>query len=451
MTVEDRLRAATRARAELVREIRPLEIPERRPSRAPRTSRSRRLRNWLTPLAAAAVVAALTIALVTVRQLRNDGGTPRPTTVSPVAGTTIPRYYVTLNDTSGAFQNPMPGQATRPVPLVIGDSRTGSALETVAPPRGQTFVGVTGAADDRTFVVAAATFPLTSDTVSPNPVAWYQLRIAPGTAKLAGSTITRLSIPGQPAGTLVSGIALSPDGSKLAVYFQQPGGGTVGRQHLLVLRIYATGTGRVLRTWTHDTHGNAAGYGWYYGRYSNTSLTWLADGHSLAFEFGVNNGANGPPLAPVFAVPTVRTLNLASPAQDMVLGSKVVFRESATEVSPSLGCFTLQLTADGKTVLCGTYAGSSRGGTFTSGIIAFSVGTAKPRPLYQVRCNCELTLADVLWSSNDGSKLVVSTYTATDMRKPSTGREVMGELASGKLTSMKIPFRNAPYVGEVAF
>jgi hypothetical protein len=82
--------------------------------------------------------------------------------------------------------------------VVVGDTRTGKRLVTFKPPKGVTFGGVTGAADDRTFVVAAWQFPAPEGIFTGNPAGWYLLRVAPGSRNPA--TLTVLSIPGQPKG-----------------------------------------------------------------------------------------------------------------------------------------------------------------------------------------------------------------------------------------------------------
>jgi hypothetical protein len=71
----------------------------------------------------------------------------------------LPEYYAALDDPSGPITQIVPGQHQTPVSARIGDDRTGKLIATVRPPDGQTFVGLTAAADDRTFVVAAERFP----------------------------------------------------------------------------------------------------------------------------------------------------------------------------------------------------------------------------------------------------------------------------------------------------
>ena len=92
MSIEDRVRTATRAGASLIRDVRPLGAPapvrlRRRPEPAPR-----RWVNWGVPLAAAAAVVAIALTLVAVRQ----PGTPSPAASGSgtAAPATIPRYYV---------------------------------------------------------------------------------------------------------------------------------------------------------------------------------------------------------------------------------------------------------------------------------------------------------------------------------------------------------------------
>ena len=80
MSIEDRVRAATRARSDLVRSVRPLEFPAQAPAPA-RRDRSRRWLNWGAPIAAAALVTALALTLALLRQA--DG--PQPGHVTPAA------------------------------------------------------------------------------------------------------------------------------------------------------------------------------------------------------------------------------------------------------------------------------------------------------------------------------------------------------------------------------
>jgi hypothetical protein len=95
-TVEEKIRAATRAEAATLRELGPLRLPpapgELPGPEAARTRRQRRLRPWIAPVTAAAAVIALAISLVIVRDIPNGRGVPpaRPvpaTTSATAAGT----------------------------------------------------------------------------------------------------------------------------------------------------------------------------------------------------------------------------------------------------------------------------------------------------------------------------------------------------------------------------
>ena len=213
MTVEDRLRATTDALSGTMRQVRPLTLPPEQPGRVSRPREPRRGRGWLIPLTAAAAVIAVAVTLVAVRDDR--GASPAPT--APAANAAVvsaPRYYVQLAD-----WNPARGgyQAA-----IVGDSHTGKALATVNTPAHSEFAGVTGAGDDRTFVIDAtpATEP-TQPNHGPQPAhTWYLLRIAPGTQHPAELTKLPIALPVNSAG--VVGLALSPDAGTLAV-LSQPG------------------------------------------------------------------------------------------------------------------------------------------------------------------------------------------------------------------------------------
>jgi hypothetical protein len=64
-----------------------------------------------------------------------------------------------------------------------------------------------------------------------------------------------------------------------------------GKTGPLMISLYSLATGTSVRTWTVDTNGLPTGFGWYYGRYSNTALTWLDGGRTLAVTDGINTSA----------------------------------------------------------------------------------------------------------------------------------------------------------------
>lgn len=453
MSVEERVRAATRARADLVRDIPPLDLPAARAARlpsAPCPPRAPRARwsGWIAPVTAAAVIVALAVAVAALRGVWNEPLVPpgSPGHSGPgqtSAAAVLPRYYAALDDPSGAAFNDQ--KTVHPVDVTVGDTSAGRPIATVTPPAGQSFAGLTAAADDRTFVLAAESLPVPQGLFTSAPVAWYLLRIAPGAAK--AFTLTRLPIPGQPAGTQVSGIALSPDGGELAVMFQHGVWGNGVTTGPLTLSVYSVSTGNAVRTWTQPTKGFPSGYGWYWGRYSNSSITWLAGGQTLAYVDGTNSGENGPPLAATFGGVKIRTINQASPSGDLLADSKVVF------ASKNHWCMTLQLTADGKTVFCGQYGGNydKKSSANDPEILAYSVATGRPRLMYRLKGVYNTDVANVLWLSPNGSALAVAAL-AQDQHgeKSVTAAQAVG-LIQGALKPLGLPRSSVPLAGEIAF
>ena len=123
---------------------------------------------------------------------------------------------------------------------VVRVTATGQALATVMPPPPYgTFVGVSAAADDRTFVLAAQKLTHFKPPVLAAPLPatkYFLLRFDPGHGHPGErATLTPLPIPVTPAGAWVSDFALSPDGSRLAM--------VSGRGDRLKLSVYNLGAG----------------------------------------------------------------------------------------------------------------------------------------------------------------------------------------------------------------
>ena len=246
---EDLIRSTAVAIAATVREVPPLRLPTvtddpRTVARHARGRRrapgARRLRGWLVPAAAAAVVLAIALSLVLIRDIPNGRVAPPTRPVPVVDG--VPTYYAGLAKTSDV--------QTSPEQIVVGDTVTGKRLATVAPPAGTTFAGITGAADDRTFVVDTQPGSLDPESEPWQPRTWYLLRIDPGSAHPA--RLTPLPIPGTAAGTNVLGIALSPDGTELAVGLQPDGLNDPSAP--TYLQVYSIASGAALRIVVLDRH-----------------------------------------------------------------------------------------------------------------------------------------------------------------------------------------------------
>ena len=435
---EDLVRSTTRALAETVRAVRPLPpLPQAPRPDAPTGGRGRRWAGragWLAPLAAAAAMTAVVAGLVVVRGAVT-GASRAP---AQAAGATVPGYYVTLHQTS----------ATSVASLVVGDTRTGKQVAAVPAPAGGTFIGVTGAADDRTFVVDAVHGGMGSGS-NARPRTWYLLRIFPGSAQPA--RLTPLPIPATAEQTVVHGIALSPDGAWLAVALRpdeksDPSGPAE-------LRVYSLATGRVLRSWTAPADSTVIPYA-SGGIDSDTSLTWLDDGHTLALE-STSPTANG-------NVTTIRTLDLSRPGTNLIASSRVVWSSdspySYNVSGPEPKCLSnglVRLSGDGKTVICGRIVpaltlrnvpnqrcvpGILPG---TAELAEYSVATGRLlRTLATYPSSCATGGLEVypLWASTAGNEVIGYVNTRS---RTATGQQIPGVVRFGVFGAGA--FRPLPY------
>jgi hypothetical protein len=378
MSIEDRVRTATRAGASLIRDVRPLGAPapvrfRRRPGSAPR-----RWVNWGVPLAAAVAVAAIALTLVAVRQ---------PGTLSPAAsgsGTaapaTVPRYYaVTLYD----------ARAARHGPLIVGDDLTGKVVDTVNPPPGLVFTDVHGTSDDRTFVVQAA---VNIEPYGEPPFSWYLLRIAPGSAHPYQLTKLPVRLPGSRTFSLA--YALSPDGRELAV---ESTPGNAGARPVITLAIYSVSTGARLRAWTAPTQIT--------DELTEHTLSWLHDRQLL---FSATAGS-----AHHFQL---RALDVTGAGTDLMAGSRALLTADNPGTST---CASLQITPDGGTAICATqypYATGtgSNAGCANGGLkfIAFPlrIPNQPGRVLYQYPGACHNGESFTLWTDASASSIIGVTW-----------------------------------------
>jgi hypothetical protein len=218
--IEDRIRAAARAAAETVApdSVPPLELPAVRRRRFGRGRRGARSPHatwstWtprLAPLAAALAVIAIVITVVTVSPPPRQGG---PDLVTGAAGPDVPlgppvstyvrsgqvpSYFVTLTPSGAAVHLTLSGAAVATIRLSLA---------------GGTVVAVTAAGDDRTFVLA-------EQGQDRKAVTFYQVRLG-SSGRPSAPTRLPMSVAD---GKAMTGLALSPDGTKLAIAVA-PGGG----------------------------------------------------------------------------------------------------------------------------------------------------------------------------------------------------------------------------------
>ena len=448
---EDLIRSTAHAIASTVREVPPLRLepaPDelRSPARAPRrlrgdSGRERRWRSWAAPLTAAAVVVALAISLVLVRDIPNDGAvSPNPITSTGPGG--VPRYYVALKQLAGDMNSP-----TQRNDIVVGDSLTGKTLATFAPPAHTAFQSVTAAADDRTFVVFGVTsstgsfsnLPAKGATMTGN---WYEVRLAPGTAHPA--RLTRLPIkplsvprsnelPGLGAFIDSFGTVLSGSGQQLAVpEWIAPRG--------LAVKVFSVATGQLLHEWTTNDPSVV----------QEPSLAWIDGDRELAL---VSRGMSVQPNAK-FAVDnvTVREWPVAGPASgDLVADSKVVWNVQTVKnplttvqlcVEPMVGGPVL-ISADGKTFSCTTAGGwgpTDHLSFHTYPLAASTTATAQGTIDYQVTyTNKGRYIPEVLWTSPSGGTIIGALFPYTGGPPPIASGLRIGVISHGKFTPLRIP------------
>jgi hypothetical protein len=393
--LEDRVRDAIAAKAAEVPPdaVPPLRLPDRRRSSFSRThgggqreaglaerARAGRAwagRPWAAPIAAAIGVAAALAAVFALTGVIHSG---RPANGRPAGLAALPRFYVALTFT-GHGGCCWAGLASPQTKAVVRATATGRALATVIPPRPYgTFAGVTAAADDRTFVLAAQKLVHVKRPPLPAPLPatkYFLLRLDPGHGHLGErATLTPLSIPVTPAGTWVSEFALSPDGGRLAL--------VSGPGDRLKLSVYN------LRAGTERTYRPAGAGNVYVTPFTENSLSWGTDNRTLAFVYGQDGGREG-----------VRLLDTARPGSGLLANSRVAVPESRTTWWTQI-----QLTADGRTII------GNRTNPYESGdvqhLVEVSAQNGKLVRVLNVVRHMASDVEQIHWMSPSGQVLIVT-------------------------------------------
>jgi hypothetical protein len=426
-TLEGKLIAALRETGEEITgdSVPPLvlDAPRRRPRARDGASR-RRWMTRLTPLAAAAAVAAVVAASLAVSatfhgRLRAGGPAAGPSRGAPAGGPgalrKVPPYYVDLAGPTDILG----GRRAE-----IRATTTGAVLATVRPPRPfGVFTWLSGAADDRTFVLAAQRYwhigPGSSEARAEErdgttPTRFFEVRFSPstGTARL-----WQLATPGKVESGQLAGVALSPDGTRLALDF---------RRSIEVITL-ATGAKRVWQWPAGGWVGNFKPLG--------QVLSWTADGRMLAFQqWGgrFNNTAH------------VRILDTTAPGSSLLASKLVVtFPDHPGVLTLDVAGNTL-ITPDGSKIVAPTMT-LAREPSFATAlqIIEFSARTGKTvRSLDQFRFDSPGPYQNVLWTSPSGATLIVS-----DPRAKGRVGAVTGVLSGNRFTALP----RAPQVNQIAW
>jgi hypothetical protein len=374
----------------------------------------RRRASWLAPVMAAAAVVAVAATLVIVRDL--PGGPVKPSTassapasptgpVAPIAG--VPQFYVTES---------VPTAGSDRWTLVIGDTFTGKRLATIAPPGTTSWGSVTGAADDRTFVVSSA--PTWGGNNSGGvPLTWYLLRITPGANP--GYRLTRLAIPDMKS-WYVEAIGLSGSGKELAMSLVPAPTKSDPNPAIWVVRTYSVATGKLLGNWS-VTGTTILDIGITVPGLEAPTLKWVDGDRAIAF-YTYSDAGNSPAAIPK----SMRLLDVTGGSGNLIADSTYIWStkialsaQGSPDTLPLAGrCEWVntalpQVTTDGKTVVCvtgsiGAKQGRSR---VTFEWLSYAAGAPKvPHLLYKVTVDAPQgfdTTSSVRWSGPSGGPMII--------------------------------------------
>ena len=289
-----------------------------------RSRRWRRWQAWLAPVAAAAaVVRVVAVSLAISSTVGQHARPARPAGVTLPAG--VPRYFVAL--TGG--RDPLGGKEA-----VIAATATGATVAQVSPPKPYAeFTEVAAAGDDRSFVLAAQrqVSPVNSES---SPLKFFRLVLR----RSGNPALTALPLP--PVIGNVTGFALSPDGSKLAMATSPPLRLQNGRPpppHGSRLRLFTLATGAE-RDWA------LPGTGWIGMNKPNPqSLSWAGDNRRLLVH--VQLGIGGPKAE-------VRVLDTGTPGGSLLAASNLVPFHESRNGGPLFQ--VMFLSADGTKIITAT-------------------------------------------------------------------------------------------------
>lgn len=195
----------------------------------------------LAPLTAAAAVIAVVGSLIAVGSIGGPAASRRIPPNAP-APDGAPRYYLVL--TQRREGQPL---STFHVRALLRDTASGAVLANVDLPAGfSSIAAVAGAANDRTFVLAV------QRTTAPGgqpPASFWRAQFDPARRAV---TLTRLPIPVMRGNEPIDGMALSPDGTRLAVATRVP------KTNQEQISVYSMTTYAV-RTWRGNIGSSAVG------------------------------------------------------------------------------------------------------------------------------------------------------------------------------------------------
>jgi len=410
--LEDKVRAALR---ETGAEITQQSMPPLRLHGGRRRARwsgaaRRRWSAWLMPLTAAAAVAVVIAASLAVPGLIHGRQHAETGPRGPFAG--VPPYYVVLTG-----KNPSP-DANQLQHAEVRATASGAVVTRLAPPPPYNTFSAVAAANDHTFVLAAARTKVTrkdgGTLFRSTADKFFLLHLGAGGHI---SRLTPLHIPPEPAGADIAGFALTPDGSKLAVALRGGGGGGPGP----AIQVFSLPTGTE-RVWTWPGGGpitnNAGGDG--------QVLSWTADGRTLAFQQWVGNSIN------------VRLLDTTTPGGSLQSDSRLAVQWKGDaeslhfvggKASSVIFGFSAIITPDGSKIVTATVSETKHP---LSSELAFTEFSATNGRVVKVLGRWRLPglypgqVQDVLWTNPSGSTLIVLAHKAGVPAKDPRSRNSAG-------------------------
>ena len=282
---------------------------------------------------------------------------------------------------------------------MVRASATGAVLATITAPKPySTLTWVSGAADDRTFVLAGQRWwPIRPGKAGlaaekrdgGTRVRFFRLQLS-STGRVA--QLTELSLPEKPRAVQLAGIALSPDGSELAVALHGSGPSKRGPE-ILVISL-ATGS---QREWVWP------GTGWV-GNFKpmGEPLSWTADGRMLAFQ---NGRGTTPGTSP----------RHHRAGQQPAIGPAVARFSAGTGFHPQPGHPII--TPDGTKVVVPLARNTTRPDAAELEIAEFSSSTGQAARIldpWRFKGLGAASWQDVLWTNPSGSTLIVESPPGTD-------------------------------------
>jgi hypothetical protein len=368
-TLEDRLRAATRAAAGTVADdsAPPLRLPQ--PGHRPRWSAWGSHKRLIVPLAAAAAVIAVISGSILVAGSR-PLARPSPVTVSG-----LPAYFLET-----PFLEPVALPVRTVNPPIPSQGRSNDTVRVVATATGK--VVATATLPGNVTAIAASRDAFFAAVRSGNLARFYEIRL---TAGYAGTTVTELPIPPVPPGAApVAFMAASPNGAELAYATELTGGDLGGRN--LVVASTTDGSERVWTTPARDSQGYL------------DQMNWLADGRTLAFNWIASIASS--------AEVSLHLLDTAAPGSDLLAGRAVLPSVYAAQAFNN----DTTLSPNGHVVV-GVANGYRVSESPQGSVVAFSTATGEPTVLFRASTSGDhksICYSPPVWVSNTGQEVLVS-------------------------------------------